>query len=91
MLLHGGDGWGISPERDEALWRGLIAAQKAGPFFFLKKVEDVASWVKMMSLFLEQNWFLYTFCLSTAKVRIHDLLGSMISVLFHVLFFTFID
>jgi len=30
MLLHGGDGWGISPERDEALWRGLIAAQKAG-------------------------------------------------------------
>ena len=29
MLLHGGDGWGISPERDEALWRGLIAAQKA--------------------------------------------------------------
>ena len=30
MLLHGGDGWGISPDRDEALWRGLIAAQKAG-------------------------------------------------------------
>ena len=30
MLLHGGDGWGIGPERDEALWRGLIEAQKAG-------------------------------------------------------------
>eukprot|EP00913_Durusdinium_trenchii_P032526 g30451.t1 len=30
MLLHGGDGWGILPDRDEALWRGLIAAQKAG-------------------------------------------------------------
>jgi len=29
MLLHGGDGWGIGPDRDEALWRGLIAAQKA--------------------------------------------------------------
>lgn len=29
MLLHGGDGWGILPDRDEALWRGLIAAQKA--------------------------------------------------------------
>lgn len=36
MLLHGGDGWGISPERDEALWRGLIAAQKAARRFFFK-------------------------------------------------------
>ncbi|OLP82204.1 NADPH-dependent conjugated polyketone reductase C2 [Symbiodinium microadriaticum] len=30
MLLHGGDGWGIGPERDEALWRGLIETQQSG-------------------------------------------------------------
>jgi len=30
MLLHGGDGWGIGSDRDEALWRGLIGAQRAG-------------------------------------------------------------
>ncbi|CAE7628471.1 unnamed protein product [Symbiodinium sp. CCMP2456] len=30
MLLHGGDGWGIGPERDEALWRGLIETQQTG-------------------------------------------------------------
>jgi len=30
MLLHGGDGWGIAPDRDVELWRGLIEAQKAG-------------------------------------------------------------
>lgn len=30
MLLHGGDGWGISPAKDEALWRGLISAKRQG-------------------------------------------------------------
>jgi len=30
MLLHGAEGWGIAPDEDQAFWKGLIDAQKAG-------------------------------------------------------------
>lgn len=30
MLLHGAEGWGVSPEVDVDLWRGLIDAKSAG-------------------------------------------------------------
>lgn len=30
MLLHGGEGWGISPKRDVSFWRGLVDAKSKG-------------------------------------------------------------